>query len=188
MMARIVYQSGTHLKHRVRGHVAAGMLWSAMVSAFLIATGIVSGCAGARGRDVSSAASQASRPATRPADGSRVSVSIVSDADPAVDDLSEHRGFVALMGDTRGGMLSFFGRVMDHDGLLDMTREIGNSSLNDDVKIQLSVVLKEKEVVMSDIALALNRLVAAFKEAFPDKGTLHIFITSSVFRPGWPGE
>ena len=82
---------------------------------------------------------------------------------------------------------SFLGRVMDYPSLLDMMRDIGSSSRSDEVILQ-SVVLKEKEVVMSDTALALNRLVAAFKEAFPHRQTLHIFINSSIFRPGWPGE
>jgi hypothetical protein len=123
------------------------------------------------------------------AEGSRVWVSVVSDADPAVGRIGEPgMAVAAIAGDGKGGMRDYFGRTISDDDLAWMLREASEPPIGGDVKIRVVVFEIERTLTLSDVALALNRISAAFRRGFPQGRNLHVFIPSDIFRPGWPGE
>jgi hypothetical protein len=97
-------------------------------------------------------------------------------------------GFLDIVGDGRGDTQDFFGRMWDHESLVRMILDVAKASRGAEVKMELYTSMQEKEVTMSDVGFALNQIVAAFREAFPEGRTLRVFIPSDAYRSGPPGK
>ena len=133
---------------------------------------------------------RSSEPATRfAAEGARVSVMYVSDADPTVLDIVDPGvAVVAIAGDGKGGMRTILGRNITEENLTLLLQDAAEVSKGEEIRLRIVVYLVENNLTMSDLALALNKVTAIFRHAFPRTHSLRIFIPSDIFRPGWPGE